>query len=460
MAHDSIREIAAETLAGEESIERQLTVDEAVSLAILLQKDGQLEAAEIMYSRILAAAPEHPAALHYAGVLAQQMDRHEQAVTMIAKSLDLVPDSAEWHSNFGIALQSHGDFDEATAAYRRAIALDPHQANAYSNLGVVLRATDKPVEAEAAYREAIRLDANHIDAYTNLGILLNALKRSDEAVACFCKVILLRPKHREARRLLALAHCKLGDVAEAIKIFEEWLREEPGDPIATHMLAACTGNAIPARASDGFVANTFDSFAESFESKLAKLHYRAPKLVAAMVDDAGLPAAKTLDVLDAGCGTGLCGPLIAKYARRLVGVDLSSKMVAQAAEKKVYDELLTEELTEYLLERPAAFDIIVSADTLVYFGVLEDVIAAGASALRPGGVLVFTLEHAVGEAARDYRLELHGRYSHSRAYVERLLAAAGLTHDIVEAELRMESGTPVAGLVVQGTKPIAAVNRG
>ena len=118
---------------------------------------------------------------------------------------------------------------------------------------MLLRATGKPLEAEAAYRTAIRLDPEHIDAYTNLGILLNGLKRTKEATECYCKVITLRPKHREARRLLALAHCVLGEIDEAVNIFEEWLAEEPGDPIALHMRAACTGRDVPARASNGFV---------------------------------------------------------------------------------------------------------------------------------------------------------------------------------------------------------------
>jgi predicted TPR repeat methyltransferase len=70
---------------------------------------------------------------------------------------------------------------------------------------------------------------------------------------------------------------------------------------------------------------------------------------------------------------------------------------------------------------------------------------------------VFTLEHAVGgEADVDYRLELHGRYSHAAAYVERVLAFAGLQPEIAHAELRMESGAPVAGLVIRATKSVAA----
>ena len=213
-------------------------------------------------------------------------------------------------------------------------------------------------------------------------------------------MITLRPKHPEARRLLALAHYTLGEVDEAIAVFEEWLREEPDDPIARHMLAACSGRDVPARASDAFVEKTFDSFAASFDAKLASLAYRAPALVAEMLAHAGVDASRSLDVLDAGCGTGLCGPLVAPYARRLVGVDLSEGMLARARARNVYDELAKGELTAYLRDSPGSFDVIVSADTLVYFGSLEAVAAAAASALRPGGVLVFTVEE-LSDAASD-----------------------------------------------------------
>jgi len=410
-----------------------------------------------LYLRVLETAPNHPQALHYAGVLAHQQGRSDDAVALIERSLALRPDQADWYSNLGIVHQSDGRLDRAIDAYRRAISIDSSHANAHSNLGVLLRATGRPAEAEAEYRAAIRLQPDHIDAYTNLGILLNGLKRTEEAVACYCKVITLKPKHPEARRLLALAHCTLGDVGEAVKIFEEWLDEEPGDPIALHMLAACTGRNVPPRASDQFVERTFDSFAASFESKLEKLSYRAPALVAAMVADSGLEPSKRLDVLDAGCGTGLCGPLVAAYARRLTGVDLSKGMLARAKEKNVYDALLNAELTEYLRDNSEAFDLIVSADTLVYFGDLECVLTAAARALRPRGIVVFTLEHAVGlEAGVDFRLEMHGRYSHARAYVERLLAVSGLRPEIRHAELRMESGAPVAGLVIRATKSVTA----
>jgi predicted TPR repeat methyltransferase len=437
----------------EPSAPRELTLEEAISVAILLQKNRQFAEAQELYRLILERSPDHPRALHYAGVLAHQQGRNDEAIASIGRSLALVPDEADWHSNLGIVLQSTDKLDLAIASYRRAIALDPGHANAHSNLGVLLRATGQPVEAEAAYRAAIRLDPAHVDAYTNLGILLNGLKRTDEAAACYSRVVTLQPRHREARKLLALAHSTLGEIDEAVAIYREWLAEEPDDPVALHMLAACTGQRIPERASDAFVETTFDSFAASFEAKLAKLSYRAPALVGAMLSRSGVEPRQHLDVLDAGCGTGLCGAVVAPFARRLVGVDLSERMLAQARDKNLYQTLVKAELTEFLRDKSDSFDLIVSADTLVYFGGLQEVIPAFARALRPDGMLVFTVEHAVGgDAGIDYRLELHGRYSHSRAYIEKVLASSGLLPTIVPAELRMESGVPVAGLVVRGTK--------
>ncbi|TML69420.1 MAG: tetratricopeptide repeat protein [Actinobacteria bacterium] len=434
--------------------DRALTLDEAVAVALALQQAEQWAAAADIYRRILEVAPNHADALHFSGVLAHQQARSEDAVMLIERSLELEPARADWHSNLGIVLQDRLRLDEAIASYRRAIALDPTHANAHSNLGVVLRATGELVEAEAAYRAAIHADPDHVDAYHNLGVLLNAQKRQREAALCFSKVITLRPKDREARKLLALAHCTLGEVDKAVEIFEEWLKDEPDDPVARHMLAACAGRDVPRRASDAFVETTFDSFAASFDSKLAKLSYRAPALVVELLKRSDIAPSTSLDVLDVGCGTGLCGPLLAPYARRLVGVDLSRRMLAQARERTVYDELVQSELTAYLTGCTATFDVIVSADTLVYFGALDEVVTASERALRPGGRLIFTVEEWVdGGDEAGWSLGLSGRYRHSRTYVHDVLTRARLRPETVPAELRLEAGEPVAGLVVQGTKP-------
>jgi predicted TPR repeat methyltransferase len=432
---------------------RLVSFEEAMGMALLFQKEGHFEDAAQIYALLMEVVPEHPDVLHYAGIVAQQQGHHDEAIRLITKSLEIVPDRADCYSNLGIVYRSQGKLDEAIAAYQRAIELNPRHANAYNNLGVLLKKTGRLEEAEAAYRRAIELNPHHIDAYNNLGIVLGQERRVEEAIACYHKVRELSPGHAEARRLLAHSYVTLGEIDKAIAIYEQWLRDEPGNPIATHMLAACTGQNVPIRAPDGYIETAFDAFATHFDTKLAQLHYRAPQIVAALVADSGVAAAKALDILDAGCGTGLCGPLLAPYARRLVGVDLSSGMLEKAGQRGTYDELVKGELTAFIQGADAQYDVIVSADTLVYFGALEEVVGAAARALRPGGCLVFTVEEAVDAAAgATYQIATHGRYQHARAYLERVLDEARLQWYIVRAELRMESGYPVAGLAVRALK--------
>lgn len=188
------------------------------------------------------------------------------------------------------------------------------------------------------------------------------------------------------------------------------------------------------------------------KSKPGNLDYRGPGLLMDALSGALPPPAAALDVLDAGCGTGLCGPLLRPFARNLTGVDLAPAMLARAAGCKAYDHLIIAELTAYLNGRPEAYDVIVSADTLCYFGALEPVFQAAARALRPGGHFAFTLEDA-GSESSGWQLNLHGRYAHTRSYVEAALDTAGLAvHSILPVVLRSEGKHPVKGHVVVAVK--------
>jgi predicted TPR repeat methyltransferase len=434
--------------------ERDVTVGEAMQMALTFQQRGQLAEAEKIYERVLEVAPDHPDIVHFYGVLLHQLGRSDEAIATIRRSLELEPDRAECYNNLGIILRAKERYDEAAEAYARAVELDPQHANAYNNLGVLRRFTGKPAEAEAAYRKAIELNPNYSEAYHNLGVLLSGQKRHREAILCFFKVLAIEPQRTDDRRLLAIAYCELGERDKAIEVFEKWLKEDPANPVARHMLAAVSGRDVPPRASDAYVESSFDAFAESFERKLEQLSYRAPRLIGMALEGAGRPPEGALDVLDAGCGTGLCGPHIKPYARRLVGVDLSGGMLSKARQKDIYDELVKGELTAFLRSQTAAFDIIVSADTLVYFGRLDEVSHAAFAALRPGGLLIFTVEELVSPPEGvEFRIETHGRYSHSQHYVARVLDEAGFDTEIAHADLRTESALPVAGLVVRAMKP-------
>lgn len=94
-------------------------------------------------------------------------------------------------------------------------------------------------------------------------------------------------------------------------------------------------------------------------------------------------------ILDAGCGTGLCGDFLKKYAsfRGLEGVDLSAGMLREAAAKKVYNKLICREITDWLNNVKARYGLVVSADVFTYIGDLENLFSALFGALKKTAAL-------------------------------------------------------------------------
>ena len=434
---------------------QHVSLKDALPIAMQLHQNGHMDAAQQMYERILRLTPRQANAVHFLGVLHHQMGRSDQAVKHIRRSIELDAKVPDWYNNLGNVLLESKRLAEAADAYEKASEMSPGNATILNNLGALRRAQERFDEAEVAYTKALALDATRPEAHNNLGNLLRLQGRTQESLQHFCEALILNPKQHHARKMLGIAYYTLRRFDEAAKVYREWLAEEPDNPVPKHYLAACTGQDVPERADDAYVANTFDEFADSFDANLEMLTYRAPQHVADVVKRLGGTPAKQWQVLDAGCGTGLCGPLIAPYAQRLVGIDLSGQMLAKAQPRQVYDELIKAELTAFLQSQHQAYDLIVSADTLCYFGKLEAVSQAARRALLPGGWLIFTVESLEGgDASAQYHLNPHGRYSHRKDHVEHVLGQAGFARIGAEAiHLRNEGGVPVPGWLFTAQHP-------
>lgn len=278
-------------------------------------------------------------------------------------------------------------------------------------------------DAAQAFIQALQLDPDYIDALENLGNTLERLGDSEEASLFFlCRAYVLRPAADQPPKMRGIAYYRLGRIDEAAAVYRLWLQQEPGNPTARHLLAGCSGQNVPDRASDAYVATTFDQFAATFDERLQSLGYQIPARIGAALAPL-LAADARLQVLDAGCGTGLCAPVLRPYAQRLVGVDLSSGMLQKASARGLYDELVHAELHAWLFSQPGAFDLICAADVLIYFGELAPLLAAFRQAMRADGVLAFSVESTEG---MEYRLQPSGRYSHSETGLRTNMAAAGL----------------------------------
>jgi predicted TPR repeat methyltransferase len=447
-----------------------------------LHNAGNFASAAALYEQVIALNPEHFKAHNNLGDCHDELGQLDKAELAFRTALALMPDEAPIVHNLGRNLHKQGKYDEAEQHYRLSIEQEPTQPGAYFNLGRLLQDQGKMEQAATILQDATRLNPNNEAAQSVLGDVLyslnllepalsayrqvteiaphdafahfqvgkalETLQRYDEAAESFSRAVEIDIESVPPKEALVRTLSQAGRHDEAITALNIWLKQYPENPLATHMLAALGASNTPDRASDDYVRDTFDRFAQDFDHTLEKLQYQAPQLVHQAVRDSIGEPAGNLQVLDAGCGTGLCGPLLRHFAQSLTGVDLSAGMLKLASAHKVYDELLEVELIDYLSSQHSRFDLIASADTFCYLGKLDSAFKSAFQALRTGGTLIVTLEQLTG--SETYQLNTHGRYAHTEIYVRKMLAEAGFHKITIDYDkLRLEAGAPVAGLIVR-----------
>ncbi len=168
------------------------------------------------------------------------------------------------------------------------------------------------MEAVHAFDEALSTHPEQGEGFRSLVDILEAQDKFEEVASAYEASFAALPEYELAFKQLARLYYLAGRVDDAARVYRRWHEADPEHPLPRHMLAACTGEAVPARAADDMVRLTFDAFANSFDQVLNALAYQTPQLIceqaAKVVDTRG----GALAVADIGCGTGLaarcCGP--------------------------------------------------------------------------------------------------------------------------------------------------------
>jgi predicted TPR repeat methyltransferase len=413
-------------------------------------QQGALSQAEDSYKAILVEQPFHFQALHFLGVLYHQQGRSLEGLGLIKAALAFKSDClASRYNDLGNVLVQMAELEDALDAFQLSVACVREDANVWNNLASVLHRLKRLAEAETAYQTALSYAPNSVPILNNLVNLLAESGRDEESSRFVCLSYIQAPLQDKPLKYLAVAYFRLGLLAEAAECYRNWLKLEPENVYAQLHLAACTGQNVPSRCPEEYLKLVFDEMAGFFDEKLVTtLAYSGPQLIAKLLSDFALPFKATLAVLDGGCGTGLIASVLSPYAQRLVGVDISNKMLAKARERNLYTELYEIELTRFLLNAESSFDLIVMADTLIYFGDLYEVFGLVRQKLRPAGIFAFTIELCVDAQSEgiNYLITPSGRYCHSRAYIAKVLSKCDFkTLLIHEAVLRSEFGQPILG---------------
>lgn len=447
-------------------------------LGVLAGQTGRHAEAVAFISQAVALRPDHPESQKNLGVALKAIGRDDDAIAAYRRAIALKPDYAEAHKNLGNLLLGKGEIDQAIAAYREAIACAPGFAEAWSNLGAALRhaarldesvaacrgaIATQPAYAEAhgnlgnalfdqgnldaaiaSYRTAVQIAPASATAWNHLGVALIVKGNPSDAMAACQRAVELRPDYSDALANLGHALKVQGRITESIAAYRQATALKPHSPDWRHVLAALSGDSAPTTTPESYVRKLFDPYAAEFDAHLTgQLQYRVPQLLL----DAVLTTTRDrkFDILDLGCGTGLCGNQFRSVATRLVGVDLSQAMIAKAAARQIYDELITAEISEAMRARHDSFDLILAGDLFIYVGDLSDTFRSASRLLRQEGLFAFSLEQHDGDG---FALTSKVRFAHSLAYIRGLSRDHGFTElHIREIAVRKSGPDEIPGWI-------------
>lgn len=440
---------------------------------------GAQAQAEENFRTALGLAPGLPAALWSLSDLFFRSGRGTEALPLLLDLTAARPEDALAWERIGILQRQAGKLSEALNSFETVIKLDPDQPRACANRAAVLLDLGRTAEAladlaaaRARHPDDAGLTRNHALALTRAGqagaalpLYASLLAETPDASLSrdYAEALIKAGRAADAQTMLeALATTApddaatwflLGEAARAAgqidtarDAYRRTLMLEAEDRLGAGPALALLGDAGPAALPSPYVRALFDEYAARFDAELTEtLKYRGPELLRALLDQhAPRPGLRLLDV---GCGTGLSAIPFANIASEMIGIDLSPAMLAQAAARGLYREVIEGEAVATLAARPpASADLIVAADVLVYLGDLAPFHAAAARVLGPGGRILASVE-AHPDAETSFSLHDGFRYRHGADALKRLLQAQSYRIlALTPVTTRLNKGEPVPGL--------------
>jgi predicted TPR repeat methyltransferase len=389
--------------------------DSALNAARSHHQAGRLDEAAALYRDHLRSHPKDCEVLQALGTICLQSGQFERAQYFLGEAARLDPASLDALRLRGAALMQLKRHDAALACFDQALRVKPDFIEGLVNRAVALFEMKRLDEALTGFDRVLALDSENAVAWTNRGNVFQALNRLDEAVACYDRALAINPDLETAKQNRFYVQLALRQVSR-----------------------------IDARA----LRETFDDISPRFDALMVdKLQYRGHLQLRAMADRVIAQPTPPLAILDLGCGTGLVGEAFKDIAAggRLDGLDLAPRMIEAARARGVYDDFVLGDLETVLAEPGRRYNLILSADTMVYLGDLAPTFAGVMNRLAPGGFYIFAVESKTGEG---WEQTPANRFRHSQSYLRAEAARAGLSFiDTMETVLRLEADEPVPGLV-------------
>lgn len=403
--------------------------------------------AKQILERLCAEQPSDPQAWFFLGGVHGQLGEMDAAIECCGKVIALRPNHADAWYNLGQAYLHRGNSEAAAAAYAKATALRPDFVDAYFNLGCVLSTRGEHTRALETFAQTVKINPNYGAGWCLMAGISNWLHAYDDALNFSARAIQLNAADAKAHMHRGTALKHRGEERQAIDAYRTALALDPTLETVRYFLSVMHAEPVPNKAPREYVTQVFDSYAASFDEHLVEgLNYRVPSVMREMVDLTRGDTDARWDVIDLGCGTGLCGVAFRPIAKSILGIDLSTAMLEKAREKNVYEALRQVDVESPDMAPPASVDLIVAGDLFIYVGDVDPVFKNAGRMLKPNGLLVFSVEDEPDDSMA-YVLRVTGRYAQSHRYLAAMATRYGFD-PIMRRQIRLRMDGPSA---IQGS---------
>ena len=204
----------------------------ALSHAIELHQQGQLDDAAAHYQAVLKDAPQNPDALALLGLVREAQGQFDTAIDLIQQAIRQDGGSGLFRLYLGNTLMSAGRVAEAAVALRHAVALQPDLAVAHYNLGNALRKLDDWAGAIDAYKQARQTQPRNAELCNNLALCYVHEKLYDDALREAKAAVNIAPDYGEGWLTLCNVAEQCKDYQLACSAGEHNVRLLPDNPRA------------------------------------------------------------------------------------------------------------------------------------------------------------------------------------------------------------------------------------
>jgi len=404
---------------------------------------------------------------------ALKMQNYSLAESLYKKLISINADSKEYNNNLANIYLISKQPDLAIKYYNKALMLDhnihkvENQSIAYNlscayqinnDLDNTIKYLALTLEINPEHQSALgkienlkQILSKNPDTsknHYNLAVIFHKLKNYKEAEKYYL-LDLHNNSSFESNYNLGSIYQKLKDYNNALIYYKAAYAINP-DSNTEYLINSIEENSNIIKPPKEYISSLFNYYSDNYENDLINnLTYKVPEYFFDIFKKHLIDKEKKFNLLDLGCGTGLIGQkfkIASHKVSKIIGTDLSERMLNLADDKKVYTDLYNEDISESLNNKKiieSNINLITAADVLVYIGDLDEVFYFMKDNFK-NCYFLFSCED--NNSTKDYELKKTGRYQHNKDYLFKILKKYNFNYIFdKQFQLRKNENTPVTG---------------